>query len=304
MSEEEDLWQYKDRDQWYLARWAAVDQPEWNAARFVRSSQLAPGVKELVLEVEVSRERVPIRAAYKHVGQAAQVRVGGGAAVVVPPSSPPFPVDLLKDALLRVRGDMTAGEIKKAVEDGSVLSELSLLVRQADSPELFAAGGDDAFEVGPFVGTGLALRGPVAAIFQRPTLVIFCEGDGVAAARALALATPQVGGLSFKMRQDVRMYYRVSLGPFSATLRPSRRLRPRVRLAVRPAWEPSQAREAQRQRLPPDRAPAPAALPPPLPPPAGPQRRLALLRRRDGKVGRGAGRQGGHLHPGLVRRHV
>jgi hypothetical protein len=208
---EEDLWQYKDRDQWYLPKWAALDQPEWNPARFVRSAQLAPGVKELVLEVEVSRERVALRNAYKHVGQAAQVRVGGGAAAALPPASPPFDPTLIRDALLRVRGDMTAGEIKKAVDEGSVKAELAVLVAEASAPELYKAGEGDVFEVGPFAGTGLDLRGPAAAIFQRPTLVLFCEGvEGIAAARALVEASPEVGGLSFRMRQDVRMYYRVS----------------------------------------------------------------------------------------------
>lgn len=42
---EEDLWQFADREQWYHAKWCAADQPDWNPARFVRSSQLAPGVR-------------------------------------------------------------------------------------------------------------------------------------------------------------------------------------------------------------------------------------------------------------------
>lgn len=42
---EEDLWQYPDREQWYQAKWCATDQPDWNPARFVRSTQLAPGVR-------------------------------------------------------------------------------------------------------------------------------------------------------------------------------------------------------------------------------------------------------------------
>ncbi len=46
-------------------------------------------------------------------------------------------------------------------------------------------------------------------IFGYPTLVIFAEGRGIATARALIEAEPDVGGLSFKMRSDVRLYYRV-----------------------------------------------------------------------------------------------
>ena len=43
----QDLLQYKDRDRWYLPTFAADDAPDWNTGRFVRSRQLAPGVKEV-----------------------------------------------------------------------------------------------------------------------------------------------------------------------------------------------------------------------------------------------------------------
>lgn len=59
-------------------------------------------------------------------------------------------------------------------------------------------------------GGGLPLRGPIRAIYSYPTIVIFCEGLGIAAARALIEAEPAVGSLSFPLRQDVRLYYRVS----------------------------------------------------------------------------------------------
>jgi hypothetical protein len=50
----------------------------------------------------------------------------------------------------------------------------------------------------------------LAAFFIFPTLVIFCENsEGLATARALAAATSDVGGLNLKLRQDVRMYYKV-----------------------------------------------------------------------------------------------
>lgn len=119
-------------------------------------------------------------------------------------------------------------------------------------------------------GSGLALRGPISAVFRYPTVVMFCEvrawqgtggcglaasslkslrpcicryasrmrmiglhgqrattpcarlthagcrlpraqGGGIAAAKALIEATPDQGGLSFRRRGDVRMYYRVRL---------------------------------------------------------------------------------------------
>lgn len=56
------------------------------------------------------------------------------------------------------------------------------------------------------------LRTPIQGMFAYPTLVLFCEGKaGIAAAKALIEATPDSGGLSFPLRQDVRMYYRVCL---------------------------------------------------------------------------------------------
>ena len=43
----QELMQYKDRDRWYLPTFAADDAPDWNQGRFVRSRQLAPGIREV-----------------------------------------------------------------------------------------------------------------------------------------------------------------------------------------------------------------------------------------------------------------
>lgn len=60
------------------------------------------------------------------------------------------------------------------------------------------------------------LRSPIQGMFAYPTLVLFCEGKaGIAAAKALIEATPDSGGLNFPLRQDVRMYYRVSFTPLN-----------------------------------------------------------------------------------------
>ncbi len=208
--EEEDLWQIPDRESWYLAKFAADDQPDWNPATYVSSRELAPGVKEVVLNIEVSRERVPLRNAYKHLGQRAAIRVNGGIEQLATPSTPPPDLDLLREGLLRARNDMTAGETKVAVEDGSRRFDISLVVEEGVATELYKSGPGDMFEIGPFVGSGLDLRGPLAAFFIFPTLVVFCENpEGLATARALAAATSDVGGLNLKLRQDVRMYYKV-----------------------------------------------------------------------------------------------
>ncbi|GAB4814665.1 hypothetical protein N2152v2_001711 [Parachlorella kessleri] len=209
VEEEEDLWQYPDRDQWYLPKFVANDQPDWNPARFVRSTQLAPGIKEVVLEVEISREKVPLRNAYKHIGQRACVRINSGAEVEAAVASAPFPQHLNRDALYRARGDITANEIKSVKEELSIAAELALLVRDEGAQrDLYRMGPDDVPEAGPFKGGGLKLRGTISGIWQYPTIVIFCEGEGIATARALIEATPEVGGLNFGLRSDVRMYYK------------------------------------------------------------------------------------------------
>jgi hypothetical protein len=43
----QDLLQYKDRDRWYLPTFHANDAPDWNAGAFLRSRQLAPGIREV-----------------------------------------------------------------------------------------------------------------------------------------------------------------------------------------------------------------------------------------------------------------
>lgn len=206
--EQEDLWQYADRDQWYVARFCATDQPDWNPARFVRSTELAPGVREIVLDVEISRERIPLRNAYKHVGQKARIRVNGGEELEVSPIIPPFPESLNKAALYNVRNDIKAEETKKVIEPLTIRAELSLMVRKDDFPDLYKIGDDDLLELGPFSGSGLDLRGPISGVFMVPTIVIFTEGEGIAAAKALIEATPDANGLCFNLRQDVRLYYR------------------------------------------------------------------------------------------------
>lgn len=70
--------QYEGRENWYAAKFSADDAPDWNPATFVRSETSAPGLRTVVLQCEISRERVPLRNAYKHAGQRANVRVNGG----------------------------------------------------------------------------------------------------------------------------------------------------------------------------------------------------------------------------------
>ena len=81
----------KGRDQWYIARFVADDAPDWNAGRYLRTEPAGPNYRTVVFEAEVSRERVPLRSAYKHVGQKAAVRVNSGPAREVTGESLPLP---------------------------------------------------------------------------------------------------------------------------------------------------------------------------------------------------------------------
>ena len=66
-------------------------------------------------------------------------------------------------------------------------------------------------------GAGMNLRGPIRSIWAYPTLVIFVEGLGIGTARSLIEADVEVGSLNLPLRQDVRMYYRVSTATLLAS---------------------------------------------------------------------------------------
>lgn len=206
---DEDLLQYPDRLKWYETKFCADDMPDWNPGRFVRSQQIAPGVKAVVLECEISRERVPLRNAYKCVGQRASVRINHGIEHKLTVSCAPFPMELNKEPLFKVRGDLFAHEIKIPKEPSSVMAELHLLVSKEEAPDVYAADEDCIVEVGPFAGTGINLRDSgLLAIYRYPTLVIFTEGKGIATTRALVESTVDVCNLTPKLRKDVRVYYK------------------------------------------------------------------------------------------------
>lgn len=205
--DEEDLVQIKGREGWYEARWAAVDQPEWNQATFLRSRQLTPKMRLIVLEIEISREKVALRNAYKHVGQRASVRVNGLEHEVTVATAP-YSQLLNKTPLFSVRGDLFAHEVKMVKEDLTVKTELELLVPEGEASEVYDLNEDAKVEVGPFKGNGIHLRGPIAAIYGYPTVVMFCEGMGIATAKALIECPTDIVSLNLPYRAATRLYYR------------------------------------------------------------------------------------------------
>eukprot|EP00803_Ostreobium_quekettii_P000734 evm.model.scf_636EXC.6 EVM.evm.TU.scf_636EXC.6 scf_636EXC:40187-44945(+) len=199
--------QIKGREGWYEARWAAVDQPEWNKATFIRSQQVTPTMRLVVLEIEISREKIALRNAYKHVGQTANLRVNGLENIVTVANSP-YSQQLNKLPLFSVRGDLFAGEIKFVKEDLLVKTELEVLVTEEEAPDVYNLVEGVEVEVGPFVGEGINLRGDIAGIYRYPTIVIFCEGEGIATAKALIECPSDVVSLNLPYRTDARLYYK------------------------------------------------------------------------------------------------
>lgn len=70
--------QIAGRDQWYVARFIADDAPDWNPGKYLRTEEAGPELRSIIVEAEISREKVPLRNAYKHIGQRASLRVNSG----------------------------------------------------------------------------------------------------------------------------------------------------------------------------------------------------------------------------------
>jgi len=182
--------------------------PDWNTAKFLRSEDAGPGMRNVVLEVEISREKVPLRNAHKAVGQRASVRAFNEPERSLTVASAPHPLSLNRHPLFLVRGDLFAYETKTAREPLSVKAEVHLLVGEREAPELYHAEEDLDVEVGPFTGGGLDLKGSgVMAVYRYPTVVMFVSGRGIATARSLLECSNDVANLSAHLRSDVRVYY-------------------------------------------------------------------------------------------------
>lgn len=203
-----DIRKLEERETWYTARFIADDAPDWNTATFVGTSPAANGYSIVELDIEISRERVPLRNGYRHVGQKAQIRVNSGPELILRPCCAPFDLALQQESLYRARGDLVAGQTKTTIEPTIITARLQLLVEDKEAPELLGATAADTVEVGPFLGAGLNLRTPLVSMFAYRTVIMMAEGAGIATAKALIEANPSVGGLGFPLREGVRLYYR------------------------------------------------------------------------------------------------
>ena len=200
----------------YRAKVAGSDTPEWVRARVVSKRDLLPKLREIVLEVETSRELVSLRNSYCAVGKRAQIKVKGSEPLVLVPSCAPFPAEEQHEALLKLRGDLKAGQTKLPEEVCSVKQHLSVLVTpengEAYEVDVEDEGLDEeklAVEVGPFLGHGMSLRGPIQHLYNYPTVLICAQGQGIGTAKALIENVSARGSLDLKYREDIRLYYKV-----------------------------------------------------------------------------------------------
>ena len=80
----QDLWQFPDRQNWYKAKFVADDAPDFQPATLESTRQASAQFREVTVDIEISRERVPLRNAYRHIGQLARVRLSSGLDYDVP----------------------------------------------------------------------------------------------------------------------------------------------------------------------------------------------------------------------------
>jgi len=194
----------------YEVKVAGTGKPEWLPAISVGSYQLAPGMRQVTLEVEMSREKVPLAGAYVGPGQTAAIKIGDSDTVHVGAlATPPFTDKQMHKALMKLRGDTPTGETRTEAEaEWSQYERIDLVVSEQEQPELYNLAPGDAVSNGHFRhGSGMDVSN-VRGIYTYPTVLIFAEGTGIATARAMIEAKNGYGGLALLSRADVRLYYR------------------------------------------------------------------------------------------------
>lgn len=180
---------------------------DWHPATVLAVQELAPGVRNITVEVECSREMVALDYAYSAPGRLAQVKVNGGEVFKVAASCPPFSMKVNESVLYKVRGDIPAGMTKQPQYFLSVKAPLDLLVFESETPKVFPLKEGDQLEIGPFDLSGLDLR-PILFLSRFPTILFFASGKGIAIAKAIIeTKDADVGSLSLSMRDDIRLFY-------------------------------------------------------------------------------------------------
>ena len=99
-------------------------------------------------------------------------------------ASPPFPLEVNKEALFKARNDLYAGEIKFVKDELSVMERLQLAVPDGEAEDLLKAADGDAWECGPFaVCSMMALLRYPHARCHRADLWLACPAPRFAEGR-------------------------------------------------------------------------------------------------------------------------
>jgi len=193
--------QLRDSDELekYKIAFAAESAEEWQSGRVV-GLERGDATTVLSVEVEASREHVPLVNAYRVPGQRLHLRFASdGADAILPVASPPPPHAANKQQLWQLKGDIFAGETKKAVQTISSKVVVDALYTGEDVP----VDEGDEVQVGPFVGDGVNLR-PVLGLFRARALAIFCDGtlEALCMLRAAVEATDCASELQLAERHS------------------------------------------------------------------------------------------------------
>eukprot|EP00933_Yihiella_yeosuensis_P084176 TRINITY_DN98581_c0_g1_i1.p1 TRINITY_DN98581_c0_g1~~TRINITY_DN98581_c0_g1_i1.p1 ORF type:complete len:396 (+),score=103.05 TRINITY_DN98581_c0_g1_i1:73-1260(+) len=161
----------------YRIAYAAEDAEPWRSGRVVNLEKGEAGVM-LALEVDASREHVPLRDAYHTPGQRAQVcfdktEESKSNPEVVAVATPPLSLASSAPHLWRLKGDIFAGSTKQEVKTDTLNQILEVYLPSSAVAKNIAEG--DEVLVGPFTDEGMDLR-PVLGRFQAPSVAIFCDG--------------------------------------------------------------------------------------------------------------------------------
>mmetsp|Transcript_12956 Transcript_12956/g.29369 ORF Transcript_12956/g.29369 Transcript_12956/m.29369 type:complete len:414 (-) Transcript_12956:113-1354(-) len=177
----------------YKIVYAAEDAAEWQPAQLLSSETLPNGDRLVTVEIEASRQLVPLKNAYRMPGQRMKLRLSGEQDhCSLPVATPPPSLTDNHEQLLNLKGDIYAGSTKCAVKVATTKVKLEALLAK-DSPldvALENATLPLEVEAGPFDGFGLNVL-PLAPVFRTRAILFLCEESCSATCSLRALIDSQ-----------------------------------------------------------------------------------------------------------------
>mmetsp|Transcript_22804 Transcript_22804/g.53260 ORF Transcript_22804/g.53260 Transcript_22804/m.53260 type:complete len:422 (-) Transcript_22804:224-1489(-) len=173
----------------YRVEFAADDAPEWREASVLAMEALPNGDRLIDVEVEASRQIVPLKYAYRMPGQRLRLRLGDHEAVCeLPVATPPPSLGDNHQQLMNLKGDIFAGSTKSAIDvvDSKVRLQAVLPSGSELAEALSLAELPMQVEAGSFGGLGVNVL-PLAPVFRNRVLLMICEEScsSIATLRAL-----------------------------------------------------------------------------------------------------------------------